>query len=177
MFHGRCGNVLQQNTEGGLSAATKGSPLLSHPPPPYHPLSSTQFSHPSAAPLSCSPAAAPAFSTNMVAWMFDFYPPGRSFSTKFSLFNFYRTHVSLGSDIWVWVSQTNWATFCRLNWCDSGWWRYQLNTNWWCQYSIQGNVTMHVTSPGGQLWNQCKWCHLVAKIGINADCITCWPNF
>ena len=21
-------------------------------------------------------------------------------------------------------------TFVKLNWCDSGWWRYQLNTNW-----------------------------------------------
>ena len=21
-------------------------------------------------------------------------------------------------------------TFCRLNWCDSGWWRYKLYTNW-----------------------------------------------
>ena len=29
--------------------------------------------------------------------------------------------------------------------------------------AIQGNVAMHVTLPGGQLWNQCKWCHLVAK--------------
>ena len=24
----------------------------------------------------------------------------------------------------------DWETLCRLNWCDSGWWRYQLNTNW-----------------------------------------------
>ena len=23
----------------------------------------------------------------------------------------------------------HWVTFCELNWCDSGWWRYQLNTN------------------------------------------------
>ena len=29
--------------------------------------------------------------------------------------------------------------------------------------AIQGNVAMHVTLPGGQLWNQCKWCHLVAR--------------
>ena len=26
--------------------------------------------------------------------------------------------------------------FLRLNWCDSGWWRYRLNSNWCCQ---QGN--------------------------------------
>ena len=43
--------------------------------------------------------------------------------------------------------------------------------------AIQDNVAMNVTLPGGQIWNQCKWCHLVAKIGINADCITCSPNF
>ena len=27
-------------------------------------------------------------------------------------------------------SVSEWDTFVRLNWCDSGWWRYQLNTNW-----------------------------------------------
>ena len=21
-------------------------------------------------------------------------------------------------------------TLCKLNWCDSSWWRYKLNTNW-----------------------------------------------
>ena len=25
---------------------------------------------------------------------------------------------------------SHWVTLCRLNWCDSGWWRYKLNTNW-----------------------------------------------
>ena len=34
--------------------------------------------------------------------------------------------------------------------------------------AIQGNVAMHVMLPGGQLWNQCKWCHLVAKFAANA---------
>ena len=28
------------------------------------------------------------------------------------------------------LSLTDSKTLCRLNWCDSGWWRYQLNTNW-----------------------------------------------
>ena len=49
---------------------------------------------------------------------------------------FYRTQVYLGSDLWVQVSQTEWVSdkrFCRLNWCDSGWWRYQLNT---CLFKI-----------------------------------------
>ena len=29
--------------------------------------------------------------------------------------------------------------------------------------AIQGNVIMQVTQSGGQLWNQCKWCHLMTK--------------
>ena len=35
---------------------------------------------------------------------------------------FYRTQVSLGSDLWVLMSLSDWQTICRLNWCDSGWW-------------------------------------------------------
>ena len=31
---------------------------------------------------------------------------------------------SMGPVVW------NWDTFCRLNWCDFGWWRYKLNTCW-----------------------------------------------
>ena len=42
--------------------------------------------------------------------------------------------------------------------------------------AIQGNVAMHVTLPGGQLWNQCKWCHLVAKFATNASGAIWWPN-
>ena len=44
---------------------------------------------------------------------------------------FYRTQVNMGSDLWVRMSLREWDTLCRLNWCDSGWWGYQLNTNWW----------------------------------------------
>ena len=48
--------------------------------------------------------------------------------------NFYRTQVNLGSDLWVRMSVRMSVclsdTLLRLNWCDSGWWRYQLNTNW-----------------------------------------------
>ena len=29
--------------------------------------------------------------------------------------------------------------------------------------AIPGNVAMHVTQPGGQHWNQCKWRHLMTK--------------
>ena len=35
---------------------------------------------------------------------------------------------SLGPDVRQWVSE--WVMFLKLNWCHSGWWRYQLNTNW-----------------------------------------------
>ena len=42
--------------------------------------------------------------------------------------------------------------------------------------AIQGNVAMHVTLPGGQLWNQCKWRHVVAKFGTNASGAIWWPN-
>ena len=34
---------------------------------------------------------------------------------------------SLGPDVRPPLSE--WKTLCRLNWCDSGWWGYQLNTN------------------------------------------------
>ena len=38
--------------------------------------------------------------------------------------DFYRTQVSLGSDLWVLMSvrhSLSTRLFCRLNWCDSGW--------------------------------------------------------
>ena len=38
--------------------------------------------------------------------------------------SFYRTHVSLVRSLCPDVRK--WDTFCRLNWCDSGWWGYQL---------------------------------------------------
>ena len=47
----------------------------------------------------------------------------------FWLKTFYRTQVSW-SDLCVWLSVTEWATFVKLYWCDSGWWRYKLDTNW-----------------------------------------------
>ena len=79
---------------------------------------------------------------------------------------------------------------CKLNWCDSGWWRYQLNTNWWCQSGIPtqcGNASdwswwenlqlMQVAPSCGQFFNSCKWCHLVAKFGTNASDAIWWPIF
>ena len=40
----------------------------------------------------------------------------------------------------------------------------------------QCNVAMQVTRPGGQLWKQCKWRHLMTKCWTNASCATWWPN-
>ena len=53
--------------------------------------------------------------------------------------------------------------------------------------AIQGNVAMHVTwwptlesmqvvPSGGQIRNQCKWCHLVAKFAIKVSGAIWWPN-
>ena len=45
---------------------------------------------------------------------------------------FYRTQVSLVRSLCpdVRPDVCPWDTLLRLNWCDSGWWRYQVNTNW-----------------------------------------------
>ena len=53
--------------------------------------------------------------------------------TSLCVTNFYRTQVYLGSDLWVQVSLTHSVMFGWLNWCVSGWWRYQLNSSWWYQ--------------------------------------------
>ena len=44
--------------------------------------------------------------------------------------------------------------------------------------TIQDNVSTGnaLTQPGGQLWNQCKWRHLVAKFVTDASGASCWPN-
>ena len=54
-------------------------------------------------------------------------------TNKWTKCHFYRTQVYLGSGLWVQVSQTDSLMFGWLNWCNSGWWRYQLNSSWWCQ--------------------------------------------
>ena len=74
------------------------------------------------------------------------------------------------SDLWIRLSLTEWVsttpcwnlTDVTLADEDTNW---ILNDN--ANRAIQGNVAMRVTLHGGQLWNQCKWCHLVAKIGTN----------
>ena len=47
---------------------------------------------------------------------------------------FYRAQVYLGSDLWVWMFLSHYMHtrgVCKL-FADSVWWRYQLNTNWYC---------------------------------------------
>ena len=75
----------------------------------------------------------------------------------FRLYHFYRTHLwgsIYGSGCLFVVCPR--LTLMRLTWCDSGWWRYQLNTM--------------------LIW-QCKWRHLVAKFLSNASGTIWWPNF
>ena len=73
------------------------------------------------------------------------------------LIPFYRIQVSLVRSMGPSVSKYD--MFVKLNWCDSGWWRYQLLVK--LIYMIMptgqsiGNVAMPVVPPGGQIWNQC----------------------
>ena len=36
---------------------------------------------------------------------------------------------------------------------------------------------MHVLPSGGQIYNYCKWCHLVVKCATNASGVIWWPIF
>ena len=47
-----------------------------------------------------------------------------------------------------------------------------------CEDLVNTNfLLMHVTPPGDQISNQCKWRHLVAKLFTNTSGATWWPNF
>ena len=52
--------------------------------------------------------------------------------TAWTAIDFYRTQVSLVRSLCPDVRPSGCPsdTLLRLNWCDSGWWGYQLNTNW-----------------------------------------------
>ena len=90
----------------------------------------------------------------------------------------------------------------RLYRCE--WWRYWLNTSWWSPYIAMwqygqwwcgvaisatfadnaGGATwwlnlqpIQVVPPGGQICNQCKWRHLLAKIVSNASGANWWQMF
>ena len=100
------------------------------------------------------------------------------------------------------LMKNNANNFCRLNWCDSGWWWYQPNTDnanmpddemlnksklcqlvakyatyrsgaiWW-----RNLQPMQVVPSGGQICYDCKWRHLVAKFTTNACDAIWWSNF
>ena len=48
---------------------------------------------------------------------------------------------------------TNKQTLCKLNRCDAGWWRYQLNTKWWYR---QGNPRQCGNASGNTI-NRTNW--------------------
>ena len=52
----------------------------------------------------------------------------KAWAISYQRLSFYRTQVSW-SDLCVWFSKTK-RRFVKLYWCDSGWWRYKLDTNW-----------------------------------------------
>ena len=104
--------------------------------------------------------------------------PRRNFVHKKYTFNywaiFYRSQISLGSILWVRMSVTENNHLVRLNWCDSGWWRYQLNL-------LTDNTTFQcgnaVTQSGGQILNQHKLYRLVAQFAADASGASWWPKF
>ena len=93
--------------------------------------------------------------------------------------SFYRTQVNLGSDLWVrmsvrhWVSPTPCWNLTELTLADEDT-KSILTDN--ANRAIQGNVTMQVMQPGGQVWKQCKWRHLMTKFWTNPSCAVWWPN-
>ena len=87
---------------------------------------------------------------------------------------FYRTQVSLGSDLWVRLSLTG-TPFADLT--DVTLAIEDINSiltdN--ANRAIQGKVAIQVTQPGWKICNKCKWGHLVAK-ATNAGGAIWWPN-
>ena len=54
---------------------------------------------------------------------------------------------------------------------EQGMWQCACEITWWPTLE-----SMQVVPSGGQIFNQCKWRHLVAKIGTNASGAIWWPN-
>ena len=81
---------------------------------------------------------------------------------------FYRTQVYLGSDLWIQVSLSprGFADLTDVTLADED--TNSILTNSACR-AIHGKVTMQVMQPVGQLWNQCKWLHLMTKCWTNAS--------
>ena len=65
------------------------------------------------------------------------------------------------------LKQTDSNTLCRLNWYDSGWWRYKLNTNWKCQWGIPKQCDKWHNLVANFGTKQCKWRDLMAKFWID----------
>ena len=86
--------------------------------------------------------------------------------------------MSLGSNLWVHFSLTNslrdvWFNLTDVTQADEDTNSILTDND---NRAFQRNVAMHVTLPGGQLWNPCKWRHLMAKIGTNASVAIWWLN-
>ena len=68
-----------------------------------------------------------------------------------------------------------------LNACDAIWWsNFQpmqvAPTNSSCAIWWPNLLLIQVAPSGGQICNQCKWCHPVAKFATNANCAMLLPN-
>ena len=68
----------------------------------------------------------------------------------------------------IWISLSHGETFCRLN---SYCWKNKKT-----QYQLMKSLAMQEAWTASQIYNQCKWCHLVVKIGTDADCTIWWPT-
>ena len=93
--------------------------------------------------------------------------------------NFYRTQVSLGSDLWILMSLPHslttrlFADLTDVTLADED--SKSIPTDD-VNKAILGNVAIQVAPSGGQQWNECKWHHLVAKLVTNSRSPNCWPN-
>ena len=90
------------------------------------------------------------------AYLVDNAKDATVLSRFLSCFHFYRTQVSLGSDLWVRVSLTHsltdtpFADLTDVTLAD-GDTNPMLTDD--ANRTFQSNVAMQVTQPGGQLWN------------------------
>ena len=92
-----------------------------------------------------------------------------------SQYSFYRTQVSLGSDLWVLMS-----VHTRLCWDLTDVTLADEDSNSIPTSDVNraflGNVAMQVAPSDGQHWIKCKWHHLVTKLVTNSRSANCWPN-
>ena len=83
-------------------------------------------------------------------------------SVVLSSHDFYPTQVYLRTDLWVWsyLSHTPFEDLTDVTLADEDTNSILTDSG---NRAIQGNVTMQVMQPGGQLWNQCKWRRQMTK--------------